>query len=81
MLCMLFSSVNVSKFCFNVTHVETILQLLEILRNTKQETEVFNCEKCKNEFPGIGSLKKHLRKVHEVWDPAIEENSKGAVLK
>ena len=44
--------------------------------NTKQETEVFNCEKCKNEFPGIGSLKKHLRKVHEVWDPAIEENSK-----
>ena len=41
----------------------------------KQETEVFNCEKCKNEFPGIGSLKKHLRKVHEVLEPAIEENS------
>ena len=34
----------------------------------KQETEVFNCEKCKNEFPSRGSLKKHLRGIHEVKD-------------
>ena len=32
-------------------------------------------EKCKNEFPGQGSLKKHLRKVHEVRDQTLEENS------
>ena len=41
----------------------------------KQETQVFNCEKCKNEFPGLGSRKKHLRKVHEVRNLALEENS------
>ena len=29
----------------------------------KQETQVFNCEKCKNEFPGIMNLKKHLKKT------------------
>ena len=27
----------------------------------EHETRVFNCEKCKNEFPGLGSLKKDLR--------------------
>ena len=41
----------------------------------KQEIKVFNCERCKNSFSGIWNLKKHLRKVHEVWDLALEENS------
>jgi hypothetical protein len=44
-------------------------------KNMKQKTQVVNCEKCKNEFPGPGSLKKHLRKVHEVRNIALEENS------
>ena len=36
----------------------------------------FSCEKCKNEFPSIRSLKKHLRRIHEGKDLALEENSK-----
>ena len=44
--------------------------------NMKQETEVFNCERCKNAFSGIWNLKKHPRKVREVWDPAPEEKFK-----
>ena len=44
-------------------------------KNMKQETQVFNCEKCKNEFPSIGSLKKHLRRIHEEKDLTLEENS------
>ena len=41
----------------------------------KQEIKVFNCERCKNKFSGIWSLKKHLRKVHGIWDSALERNS------
>ena len=37
----------------------------------KQETQVFNCEKCKNEFPGIMNLKKHLKKDHEAGNSSI----------
>ena len=41
----------------------------------KQEIKVFNCERCKNKFSGLLSLNKHLKKVHEVWEAALEENS------
>ena len=41
----------------------------------KQEIQVFNCDKCKNEFPSISSLKKHLRIIHEVKNLALEEKS------
>ena len=40
----------------------------------KQETEVFNCDKCKNEFPSTKSLKKHLRRTHEVKNLALVES-------
>ena len=46
----------------------------------KQETRVFICEKCKNEFPGVGRLKKHIRKVHDVRKLSLEENSKFAAF-
>ena len=46
----------------------------------KQETRVFICEKCKNEFPGVGRLKKHIRKVHDVRNLALEENSEFAAF-
>jgi hypothetical protein len=39
----------------------------------EQKAQVFNCEKGKNEFPGLGSLKKYLRKVHEVRNLALKE--------
>ena len=61
---------KVFKFCFNVKHVKTSLQTLEILREKKHRRTwskklKFLTEKCKNEFPGLVTLKKHLRKVHE----------------
>ena len=40
--------------------------------NMKQETQV---SKCKNEFPSIGSLKKHLIRIYDVTDLTLEEYS------
>ena len=37
----------------------------------KQETQVFNCEKCEHELPSLGSLMKHIRKGHDVGDLAL----------
>ena len=37
----------------------------------KQETQVFNNGKCKNEFPGIRNLKKHLKKDHEARNLSV----------
>ena len=37
--------------------------------NMKQETQV---SKCKNEFPSIGSLKKHLIRIYDVAEEYSE---------
>ena len=46
----------------------------------EQETQVFSCEKCKNEFPSIRSFKKHLKRIHEGKDLALEENCKISIF-
>ena len=81
MLYVLFSLVNVFKFCFNVKHVKRVSSSLKSWENTRwmsmrQEAQVFNREKCKNESPSMSSLKKHLRTIHEVKNLALEENTK-----
>ena len=37
--------------------------------------EVTNCEKCKDNFPSLGGLKKHLSKVHDIRNLVLEGKS------
>ena len=38
---------------------------------SQQETQFFYYENCEHELPRLGSLMKHLRKVHDVRDLAL----------